>query len=239
MFPTPRWFAVCALLLLAVPLPVAAVTPAPQTPVLALEGLGKGVAPLDGPWQFHIGDNPAWATPSTADQKGSGGWEQITTDKPWGAQGHPAYTGFAWYRKHLHISTSPGAPADIAMLVGQVDNVYEIYWNGTLVGHYGHMPPDPGYLYNPPAQTFGLGPIRDGVLAIRVWRAPLLSFDPNEIGGFYATPQIGSPTAIANLKTSMDYSWLRSRQYSFGLQALVLRRMGNVRSRALVIRRPI
>lgn len=29
--------------------------------VLTIEGLGKGVAPLDGPWQFHLGEDPTWA----------------------------------------------------------------------------------------------------------------------------------------------------------------------------------
>jgi Stage II sporulation protein E (SpoIIE) len=194
--------------------------PNANAPILSVEGLGKGAVPVNGQWQFHLGDNPAWASPSTADNDRSAGWEQITTDKPWGTQGHPAYAGFAWYRKHLRLTLAPGAPADLAMLITQVDNVYEIYWNGTLVGRFGHMPPDPQYPYSPPDQTFGLGPIRDGVLAVRVWKSPLMSFEPNEIGGFYSPPLIGSPAAIATVKASEDYKWLRSRQYSFGLQAL-------------------
>ncbi len=221
MFSIARRLPVLALAVFASHLAFAADSSAAiAAPVLAMEGLGKGVSPLDGPWQFHLGDNPAWASPTIADTDRAAGWEQITADEPWGAQGHPAYTGYAWYRKHLHIAPAPGAEANVAMLIRQVDNVYEIYWNGALVGHYGEMPPHANYPYSPPAQTFGLGPIRDGVLAIRVWRAPLLSFDPNEIGGFYATPVIGSPAGIAATKASMDYSWLRSRQYTFGLQAL-------------------
>jgi hypothetical protein len=61
--------------------------------VLTIEGLGKGVAPLDGPWQFHLGDDPTWATPGIDDATGHNGWEQLTTDAPWGTQGHPGYTG--------------------------------------------------------------------------------------------------------------------------------------------------
>jgi len=34
---------------------------------LTINGLGKGVAPLEGPWQFHLGDNPAWAAPGVDD----------------------------------------------------------------------------------------------------------------------------------------------------------------------------
>jgi hypothetical protein len=189
-------------------------------PALSIEGLGKGASPIDGPWQFHLGDDAAWASPLVADNDRGAGWEQITTDKSWGEQGHPDYTGFAWYRKHIHLTSAPGAPADVAMLIEHVDNVYEIYWNGVLVGHLGQMPPSPNFPYSPPVQTFGLGQVRDGVLAIRVWKAPLLSFDTDKLGGFYAPPMVGSPTAIAALKAQSDYTWLRSRQYNFGMRAL-------------------
>jgi hypothetical protein len=115
---------------------------------------------------------------------------------------------------------APGAPANVAMLIAKVENVYEIYWNGVLVGGHGQMPPNPNFPYSPPVQTFGLGPIRDGVLAVRVWKAPLLSFDTEKLGGFYAPPLIGSPDTIAALKAQSDYTWLRGRQYGFGMQAL-------------------
>ncbi|MGA8727332.1 MAG: SpoIIE family protein phosphatase [Terracidiphilus sp.] len=189
-------------------------------PVLAIDGLGKGIAPLDGPWQFHVGDNLEWALPQTGDGAGNVGWEQISPDKTWGAQGHPSYTGYAWYRKHLHIQPAPGAPPDFALLIRHVDDAYEIYWNGTLIGHHGNLPPHPSYPYSPPAQTFGMGPARDGVLALRVWKAPLTSFDSDHLGGLYAAPLVGSPTAIAAQKAELDYGWLRSRQYYFGLESL-------------------
>ncbi|MGA7859312.1 MAG: PP2C family protein-serine/threonine phosphatase, partial [Terracidiphilus sp.] len=69
-------------------------------------------------------------------------------------------------------------------------------------------------------QTFGLGPARDGVLALRVWKAPLNSFDSDQLGGLHVAPVIGSPSAIAAQKAELDYAWLRSRQYYFGLQSL-------------------
>ena len=107
------------------------------TPILAIDGLGKGSTPLDGPWQFHLGDNPAWALPQTPDATGSNGWEQITTSEGWGTQGHPSYVGFAWYRKHIDITPAPGAPPDIALFIPGVDDVYELYWNGVRVGGLG------------------------------------------------------------------------------------------------------
>ena len=191
-----------------------------SAPVLAVDGLGKGAAPLDGPWQFHLGDNPAWALPQTGDDQYSVGWEQLSPDKTWGAQGHPAYTGFAWYRKHIRISPAPGASPDVALLIRHIDDVYEIYWNGQLIGRHGTMPPHPSWPYVPPAQTFGMGSARDGVLALRVWKGPLTSLDSDKLGGLYAAPIVGSPAAIAGLKAEFDYTWLRSRQYGFGLNSL-------------------
>jgi Stage II sporulation protein E (SpoIIE) len=203
--------------------PAAAGSSAPST--LAIDDLGKGLAPLNGPWQFHLGDDPAFAAPSIDDATGHAGWEQLTADKTWGAQTHPAYAGFAWYRRHLHLSPAPGADADFAMLLRRVDDAYEIYWNGQQVGSFGRMPPSPVWYYRPPAQTFGLGVARDGVLSIRVWKAPLSSFDSDQLGGFFYPPVVGSPTAIAARKAELDYAWMRSQQYLFaitGLYAIVV-----------------
>ena len=187
---------------------------------LRIDGLGKGTAPLDGPWQFHLGDDFAWALPQTHDWTGAGGWEQLAPDRPWGAQGHRSYTGFAWYRKHIGISPAPGAAPDFYLLIRHIDDVYEVYWNGQIIGHNGDMPPHPSFLYGQPAQIVNLGPARDGVLAIRVWKAPLTSFDDGLHGGLDFAPEIGSVTAVAMQKTGLDYTWLRGRQYYFGLQSL-------------------
>ena len=188
--------------------------------MLKVDGLGKGTVALDGPWQFHVGDNPEWALGQTNDATGNEDWEQISPDKTWGAQGHPAYTGYAWYRKHIHLAPAPDADRDFALLIRHVDDAYEVYWNGMLVGHNGTLPPHPFFYFSQPAQTFGLGPVRDGVLVLRVWKGPLNSFDSDQLGGLYAVPVVGSPTAIAALKDQLDYTWLRSRQYYFGLQSL-------------------
>jgi phosphoserine phosphatase RsbU/P len=211
----------CLVLLAAAPFSAQASQTAP-TPVLTIHDLGKGTARLDGPWQFHLGDNPAWALPDTGDDQSNVGWEQLSPDTTWGAQGHPAYTGYAWYRKHLHLVPAAGASPDFALYIAHIDDIYELYWNGVLVGRHGTMPPGESFPYDAPPQTFGLGPIRDGVLAIRVWKGPLMSFDTEKLGGFNAAPVIGGPVAVDGLKARSDYSWLRSRQYYFGLQSLYL-----------------
>src|ERR1017187_1537318 len=111
-------------------------TASPEAPIAA-DGLGKGTIPLDGLWQFHVGDDMAWANRAFDDSH----WEQLSADKPWGAQGHFAYTGFVWYRRTLDITPAPGASPEIALLVPEIDDAYEVYWNGQLVGRHGHVPP--------------------------------------------------------------------------------------------------
>ena len=51
-----------------------------KTPVLTLQGLGNGMAPIDGDWQFHLGDDPLWSQPALDDSN----WEAIKADAPWG-----------------------------------------------------------------------------------------------------------------------------------------------------------
>jgi diguanylate cyclase (GGDEF)-like protein len=69
-------------------------------------------------------------------------------------------------------------------------------------------------------QTFDLGKVQQGILAVRVWKAPLLSDDSGEQGGFDVAPLIGSPEAIATAKDAYEFQWLRSRQLHFGANLL-------------------
>lgn len=188
----------------------------PAAPTLVLDGVGKGAVPLDGPWQFHIGDTPQGADPSLDDSH----WEQLTAEKPWGQQGHANTDGFGWYRRHISVTPAPGALADFHLLIPAIDEAYEVYWNGRLVSRFGQMPPHwTAYLFVP-AQIVNLGPIRSGVLAVRAWKSPAASNDDGTAGGFEAAPILGSPEAIALTKTSLDYRWLRSRQFNFGLTTI-------------------
>ena len=51
--------------------------PAPPAFVHVIEGLGKGTVDLDEGWQFHTGDDPAWASSSFDDA----GWTKLRGDK--------------------------------------------------------------------------------------------------------------------------------------------------------------
>jgi hypothetical protein len=172
---------------------------------------------IDAPWQFHLGDDRFWADPDFDDSR----WEQLTVDKPWGAQGHPNNGGFAWYRRHIKVTLAPGAEPDLALLIPLVENAYEIYWNGRLVGGRGKLPPQAVILIDGPEwQTFGLGQAHEGVLAVRVWHAPPISSWTQNEGGFALPPLLGSPNAIANYTQGYDNDFLRSQQFRFGLNSL-------------------
>lgn len=207
-------FLACAL---AAPLARAA---APAPPTLAIHDLGRGAVTLDGPWQFHLGDDPSFASTSLDDSTGHNGWEQISAAETWGAQGHRSCQGYAWYRLHLHLTPATGASPDFALLIPQIDDVYQIYWNGALVAHNGKMPPYPSWRESGSAQVFHLGSLRDGVLAIRVWSRPLFSYDNGLQGGIVGAPFIGSPAAIAGQKASLDNTWLLQNLYFFAIQAI-------------------
>jgi hypothetical protein len=175
-----------------------------------------GMTLLGGTWQFHLGDDPEWAAPGFDDS----GWEKLTVDKPWGEQGHFAKDGFAWYRKHVLLPPGGAAPQQLALLVPAVEDAYELYWNGRLVGTYGVLPPHPLWYFDMRPHTWGLGPARSGVLAARVWKSPFASSDDGRQGGFYAPAMLGSPVAITAAMGMVDYRWLRSRQVTFGLESL-------------------
>ena len=175
-----------------------------------------GMALLGGTWQFHLGDDAAWAAPGFDDS----GWEKLTVDKPWGEQGHIAKDGFGWYRKQIQLPAGGAAPQQLALLVPAVEDAYELYWNGKLVGTYGALPPHPVWYFDQRPHTWGLGPARSGVLAVRVWKAPFGSNDDGRQGGFYAPAMLGSPVAITAAMGMVDYRWLRGRQVIFGLESL-------------------
>ena len=113
-------------------------TPTAQSaPKLALTGIGQGLADVDGPWQFHLGDDQGWAAPGFDDST----WTQITSDKPWGAQGFGSTVGYGWYRRHITLDPASGRSPELALLIPLIDDAYEIYWNGMLVGRNGTFPP--------------------------------------------------------------------------------------------------
>ncbi|MHB1937899.1 MAG: PP2C family protein-serine/threonine phosphatase [Acidobacteriaceae bacterium] len=167
--------------------------------VFQTQNPGTGSVAVGGNWQFHTGDNLAWANPAYDDS----GWEQLRGDETWGAQTHPGYTGFAWYRKRIEVT---GAVAKLAILIPPVDDAYEIYWNGKKIGSYGSLPPHAVWWSNGHSAVYPLGAIpSNGVLALRVWKAPLASTDIWGVGGLNGAPLLGNTAVLATQAMTPRY----------------------------------
>jgi hypothetical protein len=178
------------------------------------------VVAVDGDWQFALGDDPQYANPTYDD----GGWEKIggPADQwdTWGAETHPAYTGFAWYRRHVDIQPSAGTTGEYKILINYVDDAYEVYWNGRLIGSAGKMPPHASWFYTMLPHSFPLVGSSVGVLAIRVWKAPLNIFEDSSLGGLSEPPVIGDPAVIELKKDEILSDYIRQDLFEYSLVLL-------------------
>ncbi|MEP6847674.1 MAG: glycoside hydrolase family 2, partial [Acidobacteriota bacterium] len=169
---------------------------------------------LDGSWRFSTGDDPHWADANTDDSS----WETIDMTAAPGshdgdvglpdyvdglkAHGHPGYNGYGWYRREV---TVPAGPASWDILGPTlVEDGYEIYWNGKLLGGSGTLGPDPRVVGTRPLR-FELPPDAAGtrgVLAIRIFVLPRSS--PSSDAGMHSPP-ILAPRPIADALHRMQW----------------------------------
>jgi hypothetical protein len=206
----------CLFLLLVGCLTFAASAPAQSAPAqhsgVATVTLGHSVVALNGPWKFHVGDNPQWASPSFDDSA----WETVDLAPKagsvdpnqgipgfvpgWTAKGHPGYSGYAWYRLRVRVNGADGPLALLAPL--NVDDSYQLFANGRLIGSFGDFSGSVPTIYSTRALMFALPAGisqhgRDGTmeLAFRFYMAPrtLLQIDP---GGMHDPPVIGLGDAV-------------------------------------------
>ncbi|WP_321470530.1 hypothetical protein [uncultured Paludibaculum sp.] len=163
---------------------------------------------LDGAWRFHTGDDPHWAAPDTDDND----WETIDmTALPgshdgdvglpdyvggWMAHGHSGYRGYAWYRRALAV---PAGHASWDILGPTlVENGYELYWNGQLLGGSGRLGAAPRVVgtrplrFALPADAAGTR----GVLAVRAYMLPGSGASADG-GGMHSAP-ILAPRPISD-----------------------------------------
>src|SRR5580765_6960578 len=139
---------------------------------------------LDASWRFHTGDDPHWADANTDDN----GWETVDlTAVPgshdgdvglpdyvggWMAHGHPGYYGYALDRRAVAVPA--GRPSWDILGPTLVEDGYELYWNGQLLGGSGRLGPDPRLVgtrplrFALPADAAG----KRGVLAVRAYMLP-------------------------------------------------------------------
>ncbi len=177
--------------------------------------------PIDGQWQFRLGDDPQWASPEYDDSQ----WEQITADDTWGNQSRPSYTGFAWYRRHLKLLPAAVANQKLAILMPPVDDAYELFWNGQKIGGLGTLEPPQKWFFEH-RQSFALptssSGTTDGLLAVRVWKLPLNAYDLVIGGGLNAPPVVGESAVIAAVVEQGDFLRMRSSLYGRAISLFFL-----------------
>ena len=195
-------------------------SPDPVVPV----ALDQSVVGLNGPWRFHIGDDPRWSAPDFDDSNWeryelAPGIQNLTPERAlrlsglpgWQHHGHPGYAGYAWYRIRLNIG--PGSRSLALLMPQHVQDACEVYLNGRLIGRFGKLD---GFRrsYHSQPEPF---PIPDGVidagqantLAIRFWSEPweALPRRPNLYGGLRGLPLIGSYELLKIFRGSMGYDF--------------------------------
>ncbi len=137
---------------------------------------------LSGEWKFAVGDDSARSRPDFDDS----GWKHIKVPSCWEKQGYRDYDGIAWYRKHVVIPDTL-AKRKLILMLGKINDIDEVYFNGTEIGHTGRFPHG-----NSPAEyknkkkverayfipPFLIHPASDNVIAVRV-------LDVGKYGGIY------------------------------------------------------
>jgi hypothetical protein len=186
-------------------------------PTFQHSNIGSGVTEVGGTWQFRTGDNPAWCG-----SEGQTQWQWLEVDASWGAQGFAGYTGIAWYRRRIDIrDIDPGA-VQYRVLIPSAEDAYEVYWNCKLIGSYGHLPPHPSWYYSSFPRSYPIDPPLRGMLAIRIWKAPLDAFASDDAGGLRQPPLLGSADVIDLAEQSFTWDLVRSQLFDYSLLLLRL-----------------
>lgn len=84
-------------------------------------------------WKFHLdqdqqGHRHPWFAPDLDDTD----WADIAIDKVWGDQGHPGYSGVAWYRLQVDLPERPALDG-VDLIFEGVDNSAWVWVNGRFV----------------------------------------------------------------------------------------------------------
>ncbi len=97
----------------------------------------KLVLDLTGLWWFKHGDSLTWKDPNFDESA----WDVIKVPAYWEDQGYPNLDGIAWYRKRFKIDQKY-ADEKLILLLGKVNDIDQVYFNGHLIGLTGRFPQD-------------------------------------------------------------------------------------------------
>jgi sialate O-acetylesterase len=84
---------------------------------------------LSGNWKFRTSHNKEWRSEDYNDLN----WNKIFVPQIWEAQGYRSYNGYAWYRKQFILSDDL-KNKDLYLVLGKIDDVDMVYFNGMLIG---------------------------------------------------------------------------------------------------------
>jgi hypothetical protein len=219
--------------------------------------LGQSAVPLFGPWKFTVGDSPTdaktgqplWSDPEFDDSK----WETVDlTPKDgsfdplsgmtgyvpgWSVRGHAGYWGYAWYRMRVQVKARPGENLALAG-PSDIDDVYQVFANGVLVGHFGSFTGTPPIAFYTQPVMFSLpasennptkGDIETSteVLAFRVFMLPSTLAEVADVGGFHSAPILGDAATVSAghqvswLELIRGYAMRAAEAVLFGIMAII------------------
>jgi hypothetical protein len=92
---------------------------------------------LQSAWRFQPGDDMRRKEYSFDDS----GWSEIFVPAKWEDQGYRDYDGYAWYRKSFKFQTNNNNEK-MVLIMGKIDDIDQVYINGTFVGSTGEFPAD-------------------------------------------------------------------------------------------------
>ncbi len=125
---------------------------------------------LGGEWLFRLGHDPAWSSPFRERRN----WQTIRVPGRWDRQGYGGYDGHAWYLLRILIP-SRFAGEDLAVDLGAIADVDEVFLNGRKAGATGSFPPRfrlatlSRRFYRLPQESLRVGEYNE--LAIHVYKA--------------------------------------------------------------------
>ena len=90
---------------------------------------------LQSAWKFQPGDDIRRKESDYDDS----GWGEIFVPAKWEDQGYRDYDGYAWYRKSFNYQTTDNSDK-MVLLMGKIDDIDQVFINGTFVGSTGNFP---------------------------------------------------------------------------------------------------
>ena len=122
---------------------------------------------LAGPWRITLSDDPAFSRPDFDDHT----WSESQLPRTHRIYGRLNASGWFWQRRTVAIPLSVDA-GRLALTLGPIAEVYEIYLNGVRVGSVGEHRLSAARVVRPRTWTIPAGVLSPGAtatIAIRMW----------------------------------------------------------------------